>query len=692
MDSDPDPIDLVQALLVPDSLPVLEDGGVGTESELPTGAVTLLLTDIESSTRMWEASEEAASAAVARHHELLRAAVELHGGVRPEEQGEGDSVVAAFARPSDALTAALDAQRAFREEPWRDGAGVRVRIALHSGEIALRGNRNYEGPTIIRAARLRSLAHGGQTLLSGATHDLVVDRLPDDVSLRDLGMHRLKDLGRAEHVWQLVHPELDDDFPPLRSLDMLPNNLPVQLTPLVGRARELDELRRLVDEHRLVTFTGAGGSGKSRLALQLAADRVDRDSGGSWWVPLAPVFDDRSVLSAIADALSIHEAHDQALLDTVAGELRDRAALLVVDNCEHVLDATARAVEALLSVVPDLHVIATSREALGLTGERTWRVPSLDAADAVDLFVERATAVRPNFAPNAEELDLIAHICRRVDGLPLAIELAAARIRMMHPRRIAEGLDDRFRLLTGGSRTATARQQTLEASVAWSHDLLDEHEQAVLRRLSALAGGFTVEAAEAVAGDGELVVEYAVLDLLTRLVDKSLVQVDDDRGDDRYRLLETIRQYARERLVEAAESDATRDRHLEFFLATGERVGPDLMRANGLALLVGFERDHDNYRAALEWAEHVDDPDVMLRLATALTLFWEMRGHLGEGNRWFARALAATGRLQSPGHVRCGAARTSPSTTTTSRPRRHWPRTRWRWPRRSATTGRRRAR
>ena len=610
------------------------------DARLPSGMVTFLLTDVEGSARLWEAAEDVAPAAIARHYELLDAAITLHGGVRPVEQGEGDSVVGAFAKASEALSAALDIQRAFAEEHWPGGRTLRVRVALHTGEANLREEGNYFGPTIIRCARLRQITHGGQTLLSGVTHDLVAEYAPDGVTFRDLGTHRLKDLGRPERVWQMCHPDLEIDFPPIRSLDVIPNNLPLQLTSFVGRATELDELRRVLESWRLVTLTGSGGCGKTRLALQVAAELVDQCADGAWWVDLSAVNHRDRVASAVARVLGLREEEGRPLIDTLAKQLAPLELLLVLDNCEHLLDACAPIVESLLRAAPRLRMVATSREPLGAPGEQVWRVPSLDEETAARLFVERASQVRPGFAPGPSEKETVREICHRLDGIPLPIELAASRVRMMHPARIAAALDDRFRLLTGGGRTAIPRQQTLEASVAWSYDLLDDYERALLRRLSVFAGGFTLEAAEHVCGTDPLD-EYAVLDLLTRLVDKSLVQVEHIAADeDRYRLLETIRIYAGQRLIEAGEADATRDRHATFFLEMVERAEPELAVADGPVWLSRLERDHANLRAALDWMDATRAHGPFLRLVTALTLFWEMRGHLAEGGRWFARALA----------------------------------------------------
>ncbi len=619
---------------------VMSDGAFGTATErVPTGTVTFLLTDISGSTRLWEAGADAAAAAVHRHYELLSAAIALHNGVRPVEQGEGDSVVAAFAKPSDALAAALDVQRAFVDESWPEGRAVQVRIALHTGEAQLRDESNYFGPTIIRCARLRAIAHGGQTLLSHSTRDLVVDQLDEATTLRDLGSHRLKDLGRAEQVWQLCHPDLDNDFPQLRSLDAVPNNLPVPLTTLVAREAELAQLCDALEHYRLVTLIGSGGCGKTRLALHAAGATVERHRDGVWWIELGPLSDPEQLATVVASALGLREEAGRPVVDTLADQLAGRAALLVLDNCEQVLGACAELVATLLGRTTHLRVVATSREPLGVPGELAWRVPSLDDDAACRLFIERAREARPTFAPDAEQLAVVGQICRRLDGLPLAIELAAARTRMMHPARIASALDDRFRLLTGGSRTVMPRQQTLEASVAWSYGLLDDDERVLMRRLSVFAGGFSLDAAEEVCAD-ESLDGYAVLDLIGRLVDKSLVQADHGDGETRYRLLETIRHYARQKLVEADEVDATRDRHLAYFLALAARAEPELAAEIGVAWLDRLDTEDDNVRAALDWADSVERHEAFLRMVVALTLFWELRGHLGAGGRWFQRALA----------------------------------------------------
>jgi predicted ATPase len=496
--------------------------------------------------------------AVGRHYELLDEAIGAHRGVRPVEQGEGDSVVGAFARASEAVAAALDAQRALGCEPWPEGAELRVRMALHTGEAELRGEGNYFGPAVIRCARLRAIGHGGQVLVSQPTADLVVGRLPEGASLADLGSHRLKDLGRPEQVFELRHPDLPGGFGPLRSLDAFPHNLPVQLTTFVGRRKELAEAAGLLASTRLLSLTGVGGCGKTRLALQLAADAAEHYPGGVWLVELAPVTDPGRVAASIAAVLGEGDAGADTI-EAIVSRLHADAALLVLDNCEHLLDAVAALADLLLRRCPRLVIVATTREPLGVPGETAWRVPSLalpgrfDAVqaealsqfDAVRLFLDRAAKARPNFVLGVDNAPAVAQVCSRLDGIPLAIELAAARVRGMTVEQVAAGLDDRFRLLTGGARTVLPRQQTLQASVDWGYALLGDAERVVFRRLAVFAGGFSLDAGErVVAGDGLEAVE--VLDLLLGLVDKSMVLAEDSG---RYRLLETLRQYGAARLL-----------------------------------------------------------------------------------------------------------------------------------------------
>jgi class 3 adenylate cyclase len=446
---------------------------------LPVGTVSFMLTDLEGSTRLWESAPEAMALAVARHYELIDAAITRHGGVRPVEQGEGDSVVAVFTRASDALAAALDIQRAFHTEKWPDGARLKVRIAVHTAEAELRDEGNYFGRAVNRCARLRAIAHGGQVVLSRPSHDLVLDRLPKGAELVDLGMHRLRDLGRPEHVFGLLHPDLPSEFGPLRSLDVLPNNLPGELTAFIGRRAELAAIGELLGRARLLTLTGAGGCGKTRLALQTAADALDRHQDGVWWIELAPL-EDPAVLSATVIAtLRLRELPGRAPLDVLIDHLQGRTVLIVLDNCEHLLSDCAQLADGLLRACPSLTILATSRAPLGVPGETVWRVPSmslpaqprreaievLSQYDAVRLFIDRAIQVRPSFTIGVGNALAVAQICHELDGIPLAIELAAARMRMLKPEQIARGLSNRFHLLTGGSGTVIPRHRTLQASI-----------------------------------------------------------------------------------------------------------------------------------------------------------------------------------------------------------------------------------
>jgi predicted ATPase/class 3 adenylate cyclase/DNA-binding CsgD family transcriptional regulator len=614
-------------------------GDLGTARTLPVGTVTFLVTDVERSTSLWEAAPEASGEAIDRQFELIRRAVTAHGGVLPEEHVAADSVVGVFPSPADAVAAAVDAQRELVTEVSPRGAPMRVRIGLHTGEAQLRDGRDYGGVALRRSARLRDIGHGGQTLMSGVTASIVADVLPEGASLVDLGSHQLRDLSRPQHVFELHHPAVQGDFPPPRSLNVLPNNLPAQLTSFVGRDDELVEVESLLARERLVTLSGSGGCGKTRLAVQAAAELADRWPDGVWWVDLGPARDPNLVAKSTASTLRVLVDPAAGPLRALTQQLRPRRLLLCLDNCEHLLDASAALADALLRACPEVSVLTTSREPLGVPGETVWRVPPLNDDEAVRLFADRAVQVRPAFIVDGTTEEPVRTVCRRLDGIPLAIELAAAWAHVLSPVQIAAGLDQRFRLLTGGPRGVIQRQQTLAASVDWSHDLLDNIDKALFRRLAVFTGGFTLDGARAVC-TGEGVDEDEVLDALGRLVDKSLVLVDDHGGEARYRLLETVRQYAHDRLQAAGETATTRDRHLNCFLALAEEAEPELERANQDAWLARLETEHDNLRAALEWGLSAADPERGRRLAASLPQLWYLHGHASEGINFLRNAIA----------------------------------------------------
>ena len=635
----------------------------------PTGTVTFLLTDVEGSTPRWEARPEEMARAVSRHYDILDAAVARHGGVRPIEQGEGDSLVAAFARASDAVAAGLDAQRALAAEPWPDGAEIAVRMALHTGETRLRDGLYYVGPSIIRCARLRSLGHGGQLLVSATTADLLVDGLPDGAALLPLGVHRFKGLRHPERVFQLAHPALPAQFPPLRSLDAFPTNLPSPLTTFVGRDAELAEIADVMARHRLVTLAGAGGIGKTRLAAQAAGEVPEAWPDGVWWVELAPLADPGLVPRAVMTALGLHDAQVDPVA-RVTAFLGDRRALLVLDNCEHLLAAAGDLVAAVLGSCPGIAALVTSREPLGVAGEVVWRVPPLSlpalaerepvsekdvdailATEAVRLFAERAAEARPGFRVDASNSAVVAELCVRLDGLPLAVELAAARVRALTPPRILDGLTQRFALLTGGARGAIAHQQTLAASMAWSHDLLTEPQQILLRRLSAFSGPFSLEDVEAVTA-AEPLTPWDCLVLLADLVDRSLVAFDGEH----YRLLQTIADFAADRLADAAESAATRAAHVTHYAALAAGAAAELGAAPQVETLERLELARDNVLAAIEHALSVGDHQAALAITADMVIFWQMHGRYGESLDRLRRVLAATPADPSPARARVLAA------------------------------------
>jgi predicted ATPase/DNA-binding CsgD family transcriptional regulator len=574
------------------------------------------------------------TAAIARLDRAVFEAIATHHGVRPVEQGEGDSFVIAFGRASDAVACAVALQLA----PL---APIRLRIGIHTGEVRLRDEGNYIGPTINRTARLRDLAHGGQTLLSGATEPLVTDQLPTGVSLTDLGAHPLRDLPRPERVFQLCYPDLRNGFPPLRSPSpIVAHNLPLQLTSFIGRQVETTSLRDALGANRFVTLTGAGGSGKTRLAVHVAAQVVTEFGDGVWYVDLAPITNPDAVPVTAARTLGLPDQPGRSTMETLLRFVRDRRMLVVLDNCEHLLDASATLVGCLLRDAPGIAVLATSREPLGLPGEAIRQVPSLSLADdAIELFADRARLAKTEFTVNVDNVSAVAEICHRLDGMPLAIEFAAARVRALSLTEILESLHDRFRLLTGGSRTAVRRQQTLHASVDWSHALLSEPERVLFRRLAVFLGGFDLDAARAVASS-DVAERYQVLDQLGLLVDKSLVMAETTRGRTRYRLLETVRQYALEKLGESAEADTVRARHRDHYAQIAALLDTPGWLTGHERRLDDVELEIDNVRAAFEWSLEDSDIERAATIASSLQRLWLNGGRIREGLAWFGAILS----------------------------------------------------
>ncbi len=622
---------------------------VSTYAQLPSGTVTFLMTDVEGSTRLWEAHPDEMDAVLTHLEQLVADVVAGHGGHRPVEQGEGDSSVAVFRRAEDALGAAWDLQLAIVVHVWPGGVAPAVRIGIHTGVGTARHDGTYRSVALHRCARIRGLAHGGQVLVSDAAARLAAEEVPAGAALRSLGQHRLRDLTLAERLFQLERAGEPTEFPPLRSVDTVENNLPVQLTSFVGRRDELAAVAGLLDHHRMVTFAGVGGCGKTRLAVQAAADRVDRVEF-VWFVDLAPVVDADGVTDQVLRAAGLKQDATRSLAELVRSRVLDAPALVVLDNCEHVIDAASAVAEELLAAAPAVTVIATSREPLGVPGEVVSRVPSLSThvdptasglveSEAVQLFVERCGLVRPGYEPRDQDLTHITSICERVDGIPLAIELAAARTRVMSLEEVSAGLRDRFRLLTGGGRALVPRHQTLRASIDWSYSLLDEQERAVLRRLAVFAGGFTLTDAEAmIAGDD--VAGHVVLDLVTRLVDKSLVVAHMEVAPTRFRMLETIRQYAEERLADAAEAHAARQRHAEVFSALARAAAPGLDGPDLEAWVARLGEEHANLTVAFGWLIDREDAPTAWTMLGDLTFYWASVGNFADARRIFEWCLA----------------------------------------------------
>ncbi len=601
----------------------------------PTGTVTFLFSDIEGSTERWERDPAAMAAALARHNELLRHAIESHHGY--VFKTIGDAFCAAFARVADATAAALRSQFALLAEDFSAVGGVRVRIALHTGQADEQGG-DYVGPTLNRVARLMAIGHGGQILISGSAAALLQDALPRGSALRDLGAQRLKDLARPERVYQLTAADLLDDFPPLRSLDYLPNNLPQTLTSFVGRSKTVAEIKALLGEHRLVTLAGTGGAGKTRCAIQVAAELLDRFFDGTWVVELAPISDPALVAPTIAHVLRVQEVRGEDLLVTLATYLEQRRLLLVLDNCEHLVDEARRVTAEILRSSAGVSVLATSREPLGIPGERAFQLSSLEPSDALSLFAERARSADSQFELTDANSPFVAEICRRLDGIPLALELAAARIRLLSPQQLTQRLDERFRVLVGGDKSGFARHQTLRATIDWSFELLDERARAIFRKLAIFAGGWTLEAAAAVcASECD---EWETMETLSSLVDKSLVVVESVDEDRRYDMLVSIREYARERLGDAHEIETTADRHARFYAEFVRALAPLAADLEDEEWRRRFAPDLDNVRAAIDWsvvANHA--PEVGLALLADIA--WpELIASPREALRWFEAGLA----------------------------------------------------
>ncbi len=661
--------------------------------EPPSGTVTFLFTDIEGSTRRWEQHPQAMRAALARHDAILRAAIAAHRGY--VFQTIGDAFCAAFAHADDALAAALAAQRGLHAEPWAEQIGeVKVRMAMHTGHAELRGNDYFAPQTFNRLARILSATSGGQTVLSAASCALNTDQLPMGVALRDLGEHRLRDLVRVERLFQVITHDLPANFPPLKTLNAQPNNLPAQPTVLIGREVEVETVCDLLRRPavRLVTLTGPGGAGKTRLSLQVAADLLDDFAAGVYFVPLAPISDARLVVSAIAVALGVKEVGEQPLFDTLKAYLRERQLLLVLDNFEQVAVA-APLVSELLQVASGLKALVSSRVVLHLYGEHEYNVPPLTLPDpsnlppadqlaryaAVELFAQRAAAVRPDFVITAENASAIAGICARLDGLPLAIELAAARVKLLTPMAILVRLSNRLSLLTGGPRDQPNRQQTLRGAIDWSYDLLNDAERVFFARVSIFVGGCSAEAAGVVCDFRLKIADLALaddqptaapnldldmLDAISSLTDNSLLRANSPSsiseqgisnspspisgqgwgggGEPRFIMLETIREYAQELLVERGEAAMVGQRHAEYALALAERAEGGVQGARQVEWLARLEQEHDNLRAALAWLLEHDEAEAAQRMSAALAQFWYMHGYISEGRRWLEKALASS--------------------------------------------------
>ena len=630
-------------------------------SNLPTGTVTFFFSDIEGSTRLLRELGDGYAAVLNAHKEIIRSAIAIEGG--GEVRTEGDSFFVAFTTAPGAVGAAVGIQQRLADHQWPPGATVRIRIGIHTGEGVLSGP-DYVGMDVHRAARIAAAAHGGQIVISSATHALIAHALPPGTRLRDLGEHHLKDIVNPEHLYDVVVEGLPADFAPLRTLDARPNNLPIQLTPFIGRDVQLEETKQLLNTTRLLTLTGAGGTGKTRLALQLAAETLADYRDGTFFVDLSPITDERLVPAVIARALGVQEEARVPILETLKRHLSDKAMLLVLDNFEQIT-AAAPVVEGLLAAAAGVKVLITSRVVLALRGEHEYEVPPMalpdgqQAADpqvlkrspAIRLFIDRASAVDPRFRLTSENAQAVAGIATRLDGLPLAIELAASRVKVLPPDQILSRLQQSTSFLTSRSHTLPERQRTLRGAIGWSYDLLTDDERRLFTQLSIFRGGWTIEAAESIAD-----LDHGPLDALdgvSSLLDKSLVRVTDpDHGHSRFAMLETIREYAHDRLQEFGGLDAIRQRHGEYFLSRAIEFESQLTGNEQSKWLDYWESELDNLRAALRWAVDAQRFELAQEAAGALWRFWHQRGHLSEGRRWVDEVLAEPGEPSTPARAK----------------------------------------
>ncbi len=621
-----------------------------SDKDLPFGTVHLLFCDIGNSAQLIQRLEINYAHILEQYQRILRSTLQKWKG--HEVSAQADSFCAVFSRATDAVSAAIEAQHALANENWTDSVQLLVRMGLHTGEPLL-VNHDYVGTDMNRAGRICAAAYPGQVLISNETRIMVERHIPADTSLRDLGNYKLKELTEDEHLYQLVMADLPSDFPPLKSLDVMPNNLATQLTRFIGREHEIEEIKHLLHSERLITLTGAGGTGKTRLAIEVVKQIQAEYPDGAWLIDFVAVPEGNLVLQAIVSTLGIREEPTRPIIQTLTDYLRSKKLLLLFDNCEHLISACAQAVDMLLQACPEIRILTTSREALGISGENQYYVPTLTVpqingelsletlkqSEAVRVFLDRAAMVRPTFKLTKDNALAIAQICRKLDGIPLAIELAAARVKGLNVEQISERLDDRFSLLSTGNRTALPRHQTLRATIDWSYNLLSEKERVLLSRLSVFTGGWTVESATEVCLIVQLD-EPDVLNLILNLSDKSLVIAEEQEGRTRYRLLETIREYALEKLVESGEERLVRNRHLDFFMTLAEQAEQKYRTGEQLFWFDAMERERDNFRSALDYVLRTRQSEIALRLISTAFWLWFFHGPWSEGQIWTEAALA----------------------------------------------------